>query len=127
MLSEREHPDPRPRDHIARNFAPELAAIAHQIFALKGEVHAYLTDPDYSPLRLRTENARRQRRRPIPVVLPANSPLASSSSTRALCSSDSWDSDMCRSEPLSRLPVIEGFYFVASVLVCPTWRATANF
>ena len=58
-MSERKHPDPRPRDDTdaARDLARELADIAHQISALKGEANAYLTDPDYDTLRLRLENA----------------------------------------------------------------------
>jgi len=58
-VSEREHPDPRPRDDTdaARDLARELADIAHQISALKGEANAYLQDPDYDTLRLRLENA----------------------------------------------------------------------
>jgi hypothetical protein len=58
-VSERKHPDPRPRDDTdaARDLARELADIAHQISALKGEANAYLTDPDYDTLRLRLENA----------------------------------------------------------------------
>jgi hypothetical protein len=51
--------DPRPRDDTdaARDIARELADIAHQISALKGEANAYLQDPDYDTLRLRLENA----------------------------------------------------------------------
>ena len=58
-MSEREHPDPRPRDDTdaARDIARELADIAHQISALKGEANAYLQDPDYDTLRHRLENA----------------------------------------------------------------------
>ena len=58
-MSEREHPDPRPRDatDAVKDVARELADIAHQISALKGEANAYLQDPDYDTLRLRLENA----------------------------------------------------------------------
>jgi hypothetical protein len=58
-VSERNNPDPRPRDDTdaAKDIARELADIAHQIFALKGEANAYLGDPDYDTLRLRLENA----------------------------------------------------------------------
>jgi len=58
-MSEREHPDSRPRDHTdaVKDVARELADIAHQISALKGEANAYLGDPDYDTLRLRRENA----------------------------------------------------------------------
>jgi hypothetical protein len=58
-VSEREHLDPRPRDDTdaLRDVARELADIAHQISALKGEANAYLQDPDYDTLRLRLEHA----------------------------------------------------------------------
>ena len=58
-MSEREHLDPRPRDDTdaLRDVARELADIAHQISALKGEANAYLQDPDYDTLRLRLEHA----------------------------------------------------------------------
>jgi hypothetical protein len=58
-VSEHEHPDPRPRDDTdaVKDIARELADIAHQISALKGEANAYLQDPDYDTLRLRLENA----------------------------------------------------------------------
>jgi hypothetical protein len=58
-VSEREHPGPRPRDDTdaLKDIARELADIAHQISALKGEANAYLQDPDYDTLRHRLENA----------------------------------------------------------------------
>ena len=58
-MSERNKPDPRPRDDTdaARDIARELADIAHQISALKGEGNAYLQDPNYDALLLRLENA----------------------------------------------------------------------
>jgi hypothetical protein len=58
-MSEREPPDPRPRDDTdaVKDVARELADIAHQISALKGEANAYLGDPDYDTLRHRLENA----------------------------------------------------------------------
>jgi hypothetical protein len=58
-VSEREHLGPRPRDDtdVARDLARELADIAHQISALKGEANAYLGNPDYDTLRHRLENA----------------------------------------------------------------------
>jgi hypothetical protein len=58
-VSEREHPDPGPRDatDVAKDIARELADIAHQISTLKGEANAYLQDPNYATLRLRLENA----------------------------------------------------------------------
>jgi tyrosyl-tRNA synthetase len=58
-VSEREHPDPRPRDDTdaVKDVARELADIAHQISTLKGEANAYLGDPTYDTLRLRLENA----------------------------------------------------------------------
>ena len=51
--------DPRPRDDrdVAQDLARDLADIAAQISSLKGEANAYLTDPNYGPLRLRLENA----------------------------------------------------------------------
>ena len=51
--------DPRPRDDrgVAQDLARDLADIAAQISSLKGEANAYLTDPKYSPLRLRLESA----------------------------------------------------------------------
>jgi hypothetical protein len=48
--------DPRPRD-AAQNLARDLADIAAQISPLKGEANAYLTDQNYSTMRLRLENA----------------------------------------------------------------------
>ncbi|HET6660705.1 MAG TPA: hypothetical protein VFH16_12380 [Rubrobacter sp.] len=58
-MSEREDPDPRSRDatDALKDTARELADIAHQISALKGEANAYHRDPDYDTLRLRLENA----------------------------------------------------------------------
>jgi hypothetical protein len=58
-VSEREHPGPRPRDDTdaLKDIARELADIAHQISALKGEANAYLQDPNYDTLRHRLENA----------------------------------------------------------------------
>jgi hypothetical protein len=54
-----EHSDPRPRDHTdaIRDIARDLADIAHQIATFKGEANAYLSDPNYSALRHRLENA----------------------------------------------------------------------
>jgi hypothetical protein len=58
-MSEREHPDSRPRDDTdaVKDIAHELADIAHQISTLNGEANAYLQDPDYDTLRLRIETA----------------------------------------------------------------------
>jgi hypothetical protein len=58
-LSEREHLGPRPRDDTdaATDLAGELADIAHQISALKGEANAYITDANYDTLRHRLQNA----------------------------------------------------------------------
>ena len=58
-MSEREHPDPRPRDDtdVVKDMARELADLAHRVSALKGEANAYLQDPNYATLRLRLENA----------------------------------------------------------------------
>jgi hypothetical protein len=52
-------PRPRPRDDTdaAQDLARDLADVAHQISALKGEVNAYLSDPTYNALRLRLEIA----------------------------------------------------------------------
>jgi hypothetical protein len=51
--------DPRPRDDrdVAQDLARDLAEIAAHIGQLKGDANAYLTDPNYSTLRLRLENA----------------------------------------------------------------------
>jgi hypothetical protein len=51
--------EPRPRDHTdaARDIARDLAEIAARIGQLKGDANAYLTDPNYSTLRLRLEIA----------------------------------------------------------------------
>jgi hypothetical protein len=58
-VSEREHPDPRPRDvtDAVKDIARDMADIAHQIATFKGEANAYLSDPNYSALRLRLEIA----------------------------------------------------------------------
>jgi hypothetical protein len=40
-----------------KDIARELADTAHRISALKGEANAYLSDPNYSALRLRLEIA----------------------------------------------------------------------
>jgi hypothetical protein len=51
--------EPRPRDDrdAARDLARALAEIAAQFSHLKGDANAYLTDQNYSTLRLRLENA----------------------------------------------------------------------
>jgi hypothetical protein len=51
--------DPHPRDDrdATQDTARDLAEIAAHIGHLKGDANAYLTDPKYSPLRLRLENA----------------------------------------------------------------------
>jgi hypothetical protein len=51
--------DPHPRDDrdVAQDTARDLAEIAAQIGHLKGDANAYLTDPNYSTLRLRLESA----------------------------------------------------------------------
>jgi hypothetical protein len=53
------HREPRPRDDqdAARDTARDLAEIASHIGQLKGDANAYLTDPDYTTLRLRLEIA----------------------------------------------------------------------
>ena len=55
----REHPEPRPRDDrdAAQDMARDLAEIASHIGQLKGDANAYLTDMNYSTLRLRLEAA----------------------------------------------------------------------
>jgi len=54
-----EHQDPRPRDDTdaVQDIARDLADVAHQISALKGEANAYLGDPIYNAFRLRLDNA----------------------------------------------------------------------
>jgi hypothetical protein len=51
--------DLRPRDDrdAAQDIARDLAKIAAHIGQLKGDAYAYLTDLNYSTLRLRLENA----------------------------------------------------------------------
>jgi hypothetical protein len=51
--------DPRPPDHTdaARDVARGLSEIASHIGHLKGDANAYLTDPNYSTLRLRLDLA----------------------------------------------------------------------
>jgi hypothetical protein len=51
--------DPRPRDDTdaAKDIARDLAEIAVHIGQQKGDANAYLTDPNYSTLRLRLELA----------------------------------------------------------------------
>jgi hypothetical protein len=58
-VSEREHPDSRPRDHTdaVRDIARDLAELASQISTFKGEANAYLSDANYDALRLRLEIA----------------------------------------------------------------------
>jgi hypothetical protein len=50
---------PRPRDDrdVAQDTARDLAEITAHIGQLKGDANAYLTDPNYSTLRVRLENA----------------------------------------------------------------------
>jgi hypothetical protein len=54
-----EHQDPRPRDDTdaVKDIARDLADIASRISTFKGEANAYLSDPKYTTLRLRLENA----------------------------------------------------------------------
>jgi hypothetical protein len=54
-----EHQDPRPRDDtdVVRDIARDLAEVAAQITAFKGEANAYLTDTSYNALRTRLEMA----------------------------------------------------------------------
>ena len=58
-MSEREYPDPRPRDDTdaVKDLARDLADVSAQISTFKGEANAYLSDPDYDTLRLRLDNA----------------------------------------------------------------------
>jgi hypothetical protein len=53
----REHPEPRPRDDTdaAKDIARDLAEIASHIGQLKGDVNAFLSDPNYNTLKLRLE------------------------------------------------------------------------
>jgi hypothetical protein len=48
----------KPRDHTdaAQDIARDLADIAGQLASLKGEAHAYLSDPSYNTLKLRLED-----------------------------------------------------------------------
>ena len=54
-MSKRRHPDPHPRDDT--DVARDVAEIASHIGHLKGDANAFLTDPNYSTLLLRLENA----------------------------------------------------------------------
>ena len=58
-MSERNNPDPKPRDHAdaAQDIARELAEVASHLAYLKGEAMNWLDDPNYDPLRHRLENA----------------------------------------------------------------------
>ena len=58
-MSEREYPDPRPRDDTdaVKDLARDLAAVSAQISTFKGEANAYLSDPTYDALRHRLEIA----------------------------------------------------------------------
>jgi hypothetical protein len=55
----REHPQPRPRDDTdaAKDMARDFAEMASHLGQLKGDANAYLTDPNYSTLKLRLEIA----------------------------------------------------------------------
>ena len=55
----RQHPEPRPRNDKAplRTSARDLADIAGQLAALKGEASSWLRDPNYNTLKLRLESA----------------------------------------------------------------------
>jgi hypothetical protein len=54
-----EHQDPRPRDDTdaVRDIVRDLADVAAQVAAFKGEANAYLGDAGYGALRLRLEMA----------------------------------------------------------------------
>jgi hypothetical protein len=56
-VSEQQGPGPRDDTDTAQDLAGDLADVAHQISALKGEANAYLSDPDYDTLRLMLDNA----------------------------------------------------------------------
>ena len=58
-VSDHNNPDLRSRNDMdaVRDIARELADIAHHFSALKGEVNAYLSDPNYATLPFRLENA----------------------------------------------------------------------
>jgi hypothetical protein len=58
-VSERNYLDPRPRDDTdaVRDIARDLAEVASRLSSFKGEASAYLTDPNYGPVRLRLEAA----------------------------------------------------------------------
>jgi hypothetical protein len=58
-VSERGHPDPRPRDgtDVVKDIARDLAEVAAEIATFKGEANAYLGDPNYNTLWLRLEMA----------------------------------------------------------------------
>jgi hypothetical protein len=58
-VSERGHPDRRPRDDtdVVRDIARDLSEVAAEISTFKGEANAYLGDPNYNALRLRLEMA----------------------------------------------------------------------
>ena len=58
-MSDREHPDPGPRDDsdAVKDIARDLAGVAAQIASFKGEANAWLSDPTYNALRLRLEIA----------------------------------------------------------------------
>jgi hypothetical protein len=49
--------DPRPRNDVdaVKDIARDLAEVASRLSSFKGEANAYLTDPNYGPLRLRLE------------------------------------------------------------------------
>ena len=55
----RQHPEPRPRNDkdTAQDLARDLADIAGQLAALKGEASYWLRDPNYNTLKLRLESA----------------------------------------------------------------------
>jgi hypothetical protein len=58
-VSEGEHSDPSPRDDTdaVRDIARDLAEVGHPDGHPQGEATAYLSDPPYTALRLRLENA----------------------------------------------------------------------
>ena len=58
-MSEGEHSDTSPRDDTdaVRDIARDLAEVGHPDGHPQGEATAYLSDPPYTALRLRLENA----------------------------------------------------------------------
>ena len=56
-MSELQDPTPRDDTDAVKDIARDLAEVAAQISAFKGEANAYLDDPSYNALRHRLEMA----------------------------------------------------------------------